>query len=58
MKVRMDWAGERYPWVLDNKIQHTVVEYGLSPITFQPAVVRIEIPDGTEDLTAFLLRWN
>jgi len=57
MIVIMDWEGERYRWVLDNKIKHTVVDQGVSPITFQPAIVRIEIPDSTADLTLFLLRW-
>ena len=57
MKIRMDWNGDRYEWVQDNKIQHTVLEQVLSPVSFKMSVATIDIPDDSKDLTAYLLKW-
>ena len=57
MKVRMDWQGEKYQWVLDNDIQHTVTNRTVNFATYEPVVMGIDIPDGSLDATSFMLRW-
>ena len=57
MLVRMDWKGERYQWVLENNIEHIVLEEVISPISFRPMIFLIDIPDNSQDAVLFTLRW-
>lgn len=57
MLVRMDWKGERYQWVLENNIEHIVLEDVISPISFQPMIFLIDIPDNSQDAVLFTLSW-
>ena len=58
MKVRMDWQGEKYQWLLDNDIQHTVTNRTVNFATYEPVVMGIDIPDGSLDAVMFALRWS
>ena len=60
MKLRlyMNHAGERYQWILDHNIQHTVLERCAHYNTFEIIPTLIEIPNDSGDLDLYLLRWS
>ena len=57
MIVTMDQRGEKYQWVLDNNIQHSVTNRTINVATYEPVVRGIDIPDNSKDLAFYLLRW-
>ena len=57
MIITMDQRGEKYHWVLENNIQHTVTNRTINFDTLESEVRGIDIPDDSKDLAFYLLRW-